>query len=259
MTPTRATTPEVRLARLTGQAVHDEGFDKAILPVGATEYHGPAFPYGTDTITAETIAESFARELGTTLVLPSLDYGVSHHHLAWPWTLSLRPDTLALVVRDIAESLLQHGLRKLLVVSAHDGNPPAVTVAARVLSQQHDMSVAIFSGWQGKSRIALAGARDIDLDHAGQSEMSLVLYAAPETARPDLATHEPNQRMDQPVDLVGSFKGTVPKGYSGNAAAGSAEEGAAIVRALTALVMPFLRELDANGWRRGSWMSGIEP
>jgi creatinine amidohydrolase len=259
MPPTRPTTPEVRLARLTGQAVHDGGFDKAILPIGATEYHGPAFPYGTDTITAETIAESFARELGTTLVLPALDYGVSHHHLAWPWTVSLRPDTLALVVRDIAESLLQQGVRKLLVVSAHDGNPPAATVAARILSQQHDMSVAIFSGWQGKARAALAGERDIDLDHAGQSEMSLVLYAAPETARPDLATGEPNQRMDQPVDLVGSFKESVPKGYSGNAAGGSAEEGAAIVHALTALVVPFLRELDANDWRRGGWMSGIEP
>jgi creatinine amidohydrolase len=258
MPPTRPASPEVRLERLTGRAVQDGGFDKAFLPIGATEYHGPAFPYGTDTITAETIAEAFARELGGALVLPAIDYGVSHHHLAWPWTISLRPDTLALVVRDVAESLLQHGIRKLLVVSAHDGNPPAATVAARILSQQHDMSVAIFSGWQGKARAALAGERDIDLDHAGQSEMSLVLYAAPETARRDLATHEPNQRMDQPVDLIGSFQGTVPKGYSGNAAAGSPEEGAAIVMALTALVVPFLRELDANGWCRGGWMSGIE-
>jgi creatinine amidohydrolase len=254
----RSTTPEVRLERMTGQAVADGGFDKAILPIGATEYHGPAFPYFTDTLTAETLSESFARELGGTLVLPALAYGVSHHHLAWPWTLSLRPDTLALVVRDIAESLLQHGVRKLLIVSTHDGNPPAATVAARILSQQHDMSVAIFSGWQGKSRAALAGDREIDEDHAGQSEMSMVLYAAPETSRIDLATHEPNQRMDHPVDLIGGFDGTVPKGYSGNAAGASAEEGAAIVAALTNLVVPFLRELDGNGWKRGSWLSGIE-
>jgi creatinine amidohydrolase len=258
VTPRRATDPEVRLERLTGQAVADGGFDKAVLAIGATEYHGPAFPYGTDTLTAETLAEAFARELGGMLVLPSMAYGVSHHHLPWPWTLSLRPDTLALVVRDIAESLLQHGIRKLLIVSAHDGNPPAATVAARNLSQDHDMSVAIFSGWQGKSRAALAGQRDIDTDHAGQSEMSMVLYAAPETARLDLATHQPNQRMGEPVDLIGGFDGTVPLGYSGNAAAGTAEEGEAIVRALCDLVVPFLRTLDANGWRRGSWLSGIE-
>jgi creatinine amidohydrolase len=209
-------------------------------------------------VAAETIAESFARELGGTLVLPTLTYGVSHHHLAWPWTLSLRPDTLALVVRDIAESLLRHGIHKLLVVSAHDGNPPAVNVAARILSQQHDMSVATFSGWQGKSRRLLAGERDIDEDHAGQSEMSMVLYAAPETARIELASHQPNQFMDHPVDLIGGFDGTVPLGYSGNAAAGTVGEGAAIVAALTAYVVPFLHELDSQGWKRGTWMSGIQ-
>ena len=120
------------------------------------------------------------------------------------------------------------------------------------------MSVAIFSGWQGKARRLLAGQRDIDEDHAGQSEMSMVLYAAPETARLDLATHQPNQDMDHPVDLIGGFDGTVPLGYSGNAAAGSPHEGEAITRALTDLVVPFLRDLDANGWKRGSWLSGIE-
>lgn len=256
--PRRPSAPEVRLECLTGAAVAEGGYDKAFLPIGATEYHGPSLPYGTDTVTAETLAEAFARDLGGALVLPSLSYGVSHHHLAWPWTLSLRPDTLALVVRDIAESLLHHGLRKLVIVSAHDGNPPAANVAARILSQEHSMAVAIFSGWQGKARRLLAGVRDIDEDHAGQSEMSLVLYAAPETARLDLADHQPNQFMDHPIDLIDSFAGTVPLGYSGNAAGGSAEEGAAIVAALTGLVVPFLRELDERGWKRGTWMSKIE-
>jgi len=254
----RPTVPEVRLERLTGQAVADGAFDKAILPIGATEYHGPAFPYGTDSIAAETLAESFARALGSTLVLPAITYGVSHHHLAWPWTLSLRPDTLALVIRDIAESLLRHDVWKLLIVSTHDGNPPAATVAARILSQEHAMSVAIFSGWQGKARAALAGVHQIDEDHAGQSEMSIVLYGAPDTARLDLATHQPNQFMDHPIDLIGGFDGTVPLGYSGNAAAGTPDEGEAITLALTDLVAPFLRELDAHGWKRGTWMSRIE-
>ena len=120
------------------------------------------------------------------------------------------------------------------------------------------MNVAIFSGWQGKSRKALAGVREIDMDHAGQSEMSMVLYAAPESARLADATHQPPQYDDFPVDVFGSFKDTVPYGYSGNAAAGTAEEGEAITRALTELVVPFLRKLDANGWKRGTWMSRIE-
>lgn len=253
----RPTEPEVRLERLDGRTIDEGSFDKAFLPIGATEYHGPHLPFGTDTITAEAIAEAFARELGNSLVLPALGYGVSHHHLPWTWTLSLRPDTLTLVVRDIAESLLHHGIEKLVAVSAHDGNPGPAESAARILSQEHGMRVAIFRGWQGKAKRALAGRWDIDEDHAGRSELSMVLYAAPETARPDLATSQPNQEMDHPIDLIDTFDGTVPLGYSGDASAASADEGEAIVRALVDEVVPFLRTLDQHGWKRGSWMSGI--
>lgn len=254
----RPTTPEVRLERITGKAIEDGSFDKAILPVGATEYHGPHLPYGTDTMGAEVLSEAIARELGNTLVLPALSYGVSHHHMAWPWTMSVRPDTMIAVIQDVAESLIHHGIQKLLIVTAHDGNPGPAEAASRILSQEHDMSVAVFSGWQGKARTLLAPEWDIDLDHAGQSEMSIVLYAAPETARLDLATEQPNQFMDHPLEVIGGFDGTVPLGYSGNAAAGTAEEGEAIVRAISGLVVPFLRRLDTNDWRRGGWMSGID-
>jgi creatinine amidohydrolase len=242
---------------LTGQAIVEGKFDKAILPIGATEYHGPHLPYGTDTIGAETLAEAIARELGGMLVLPALDYGVSFHHIAWPWTLSLRPETLALMIRDIIDSTMQHGIRKFAILTAHDGDPPAAESAARGLYQDHGIEIAMIGGWQGAARAALTGRYDFALDHAGQSEMSLVLYGAPETTRLDLATAQPNQFMDHPVSMVGNFQGTVPNGYSGNAAAGSAEEGAAIVQAMVERVVPFLRELDRHDWKRGTWMSGI--
>ena len=255
---TRPTTPEVRLERLTGGPVEEGQFDKAILGLGATEYHGPHLPYGTDTFTAETWAEAVARELGNTLVLPTLAYGVSHHHLAWPWTLSLRPDTLANVIVDIGESLLHHGITKLILVPAHDGNPAPAEIAGRLLSQKHGMAVALVEGVMGKAREMLAGRFDIDGDHAGRTEMSMVLYGAPETARHDLATTEQTQFVDLPVLLLDSFKGTVPKGFSGDAAAGSAEEGQAMTEAVVAILVPFLRELDQRGWKRGTWMSRID-
>ena len=256
--PQRPTTPEVRLERLTGQAIADGSFDKAFLPVGATEYHGPHLPYGTDTIGAETLAEALARELGGSLVLPPIAYGVSHHHLPWSWTLSLRPDTLTTVIRDVAESLLHHGIERLVIVTAHDGNPGPAESAARIVAQERGMRIVLVRGWQGTAARLLEGSWEIDGDHAGQSEMSIVLYGAPETARLDLATNQPKQFMDHPADLIDSFDGTVPYGYSGNAAAGSAEEGRAIVEALVAHITPFLRELDARGWKRGTWMSRIE-
>jgi creatinine amidohydrolase len=201
----------------------------------------------------------FARELGTALVLPPLDYGVSPHLLAWPWTLSLRPTTLVAVVTDVAESLLAHGIDRLLVVTAHDGNPAPVEVAARELNQRHGMAVALFSGWQGMARRLLAPiGREIDLDHAGQSELSIVLYLRPDLAHPEWAVDVANQQMDHPVRVFGSFDRVVPHGHSGRATGGTAEEGEAILAAVAAEVGPFLRKLAANGWQNGGWMSGIE-
>ncbi|MEZ4625478.1 MAG: creatininase family protein [Thermomicrobiales bacterium] len=95
--------------------------------------------------------------------MPALDYGMSGHPDGLALTLTLRPQTLELVVIDIAESLLQHGITRLLVVSAHDGNPPAAEQAARELQLRHGMSVALFFGWQSLSRRLLAGVHDIDM------------------------------------------------------------------------------------------------
>jgi creatinine amidohydrolase len=253
------TRPSVRLAELTAQEVRDGAWDTAVLPVGATEFHGDHLPYATDTLTAEGIAVRLAEGLGTALVLPPLAVGVSSHLLAWPWTLSVRPETLTATVVDIAGSLLHHGIARLLVVTAHDGNPAPVEAAARELQRRHGLAVAVLSGWQGLARRLLAGSpHDIDLDHGGQSEVSMVLHLAPHLARPERATDLPRQKMDHPVRVFGPFDNVVPHGHSGAASRGTAAEGAAILDAVTAEVLPFLRQLAANGWQNGAWMSGIE-
>lgn len=245
------------LAEMTALDVREGGFDKAALAIGATEFHGDHLPYGADTIAAETFARRFAADLGGMLLLPPLPYGVSPHHLAFPWTLSLRPETLTAIVVDVAESLLRHGIRKLLVVAAHDGNPAPIEIACRTLHDRHGLSVALFSGWQGQARALLAPhGRAIDLDHAGKSETSLVLYARPDLVRLDRAVDQPDQTTDLPVRLFGSFAQVAPHGYTGAASGGAAAEGEAIVDALADAVVPFLRKLDANDWRPGPWLDG---
>ena len=246
------------LAHCNPTDLMSRGVDTAVLPVGATEFHGDHLPYGTDTIMAEALSLRLAAELDTAVVLPSLAYGMSLHLMAWPWTLSLRPDTLTTVVIDIAESLLNHGVTRLLVVSTHDGNPPCIENAARELNDRHGLAVAMLSGWQGLAQRLLRGTHHIDQDHGGQSEMSIVLHAAASLARQSDAVDVPNQRMDHPVRVFGSFDNVVPHGYSGPPTKGTAAEGAAILDALTAHVAPFLHDLAANAWTNGPWMSGIE-
>ena len=258
MTNADAARNPLLLAHCTPTDLVERGVDTAILPVGATEFHGDHLPYSTDTIMAEALSLRLAAELGTAVVLPPLAYGMSLHLMAWPWTLSLRPDTLSAVVIDIAESLLNHGVTRLLVVSTHDGNPPPIENAARELNDRHGVAVAMLSGWQGLAQRLLAGTHDIDQDHGGSSEMSIVLHAAPALARQDQAVDLPHQRIDHPVRVFGAFDNVVPHGYSGPPSKGTAAEGAAILDALTAHVAPFLRELAENDWQNGPWMSGIE-
>lgn len=246
------------LSDLTAFDLREKMPTTAVLPVGATEFHGDHLPFSTDTIAATAIAERLSQELDAAVVLPSLAYGMSLHMMNWPWSLSLRPETLTQVIIDIAESLLDHGITRLLVVSAHDGNPPSIESAARELNDRFGMVVAIFAGWQGLSQRLLAGQWDIDQDHGGQSEMSMTLYAAPHLARQDLAIDRPRQQFDYPVEVRGSFSNVVPHGYSGSPSKGTAQEGRAIIEALAAHVGPFLKQLEAHGWANGAWMSGIE-
>lgn len=255
---TTASDDSLFLADITSQEIREGAFDAAVLPVAATEYHGDHLPYGADTIMAAALAERFAREIGTAVVLPAIPYGVSMHHLAFPWTLSVRPETLTRIVFDIGESLIRHGITRLLVVSAHDGNPAPIETAARELADRHGIAVALFTGWQVMARQLLADTEfEVDLDHGGGAEMSAVLYLRPELAHPERAVDLPHQRSGHPIRLFGSFEDVSASGYTGPPSAGSAEEGAAVLDALAAHVGPFLRELAANGWRNGPWMSGV--
>ena len=79
-------------------------------------------------------------------------------------------------------------------------------------------------------------------------------YAAPHLAHPERAADLPGEPASAPLRLFGDYADLAPHGYTGAPSQGSAEEGAAIVAALAAQVVPYLRKLDANDWRPGAWM-----
>ena len=243
------------LANMTAAMVEAGGYDKAAIGVGATEYHGNHLPYGSDTLIAHELAVRVAAQLPGTLVLPPIAYGMSWHHLSFPWTLSVRPETLANLVYDVGASLHAHGIAKLLVVTAHDGNAAPVEIAARRLHHDLGMHVAGMLGWQGRARNALASEGiAVDLDHAGQSETAAIAAIAPDLVHMEMATDEPNEPFDLPIRVFGSFGQLAPAGFGGAATLGTAADGERILNAAVAHVLPFLRALDANGWQPGVWM-----
>ncbi|MFQ6053944.1 MAG: creatininase family protein, partial [Candidatus Bathyarchaeia archaeon] len=96
---------ERRLERMTGHAYGSNGFDKAVLAVGSTEYHGDHLPYGTDTLVAAHRAEAVARRVDGLLVLPPLPYGMSMHYASFPLAVTLSTETLMRMLKEIFGSL----------------------------------------------------------------------------------------------------------------------------------------------------------
>src|ERR1700730_1629 len=110
-----------------------KGMDLALLPVGATEQHGPHLATGCDTISPEEIAWRVAERTGV-VVLPAIPYGISLGHTShWAGTVSLHPQTLTQLVLEIARWVLASGFSKLIMLN---GNGPNVT--ARKLMAELD-------------------------------------------------------------------------------------------------------------------------
>lgn len=173
----------------------------AVFPVGATEQHGPHLPVGTDHYAVEYIARAaaaLAAETITVVVAPTLPFGSSHHHLPFGGTMSLGTEVYYRVVRDLVESLITDGFRRIFIVNGHGGNNELVQLVARDLARTHPAHLAAASYWDIAWEALVAASAHVPgglPGHAGAFESSLVL-----ALRPDLV-REPRPHRD---DVTGS-------------------------------------------------------
>lgn len=173
------------------------------VPIGATEQHGPAGVLGVDGYVAIMLAEDLARRTGT-IAAPPLWYGDSLHHGGFAGTTWLRPETLTLVVRDIARSLAAHGFDRIILLNGHKGsNLPALTSAARLLHEEELPNVVFaVADPLHLARSAAPTIKEAREHHAGELELSHVLHRYPDHVRTDRLT-------DQGVDFAEVFGGFV--------------------------------------------------
>jgi creatinine amidohydrolase len=177
--------PRRRWAELTSAdfAEPEAGSWVAVLPVAATEQHGPHLPTGVDTMIGDGLLDAAIAAMPDALpaiVLPTLAVGKSDEHRNFPGTLSLSAETLLRTLVEIGESVARAGLAKLVIMSSHGGNSEVMGLAARELRLRRNMLV-VATSW---ARLGQPDGLFRDDErrhgiHAGDIETSLMLHLAP--------------------------------------------------------------------------------
>ncbi|MFZ0470563.1 MAG: creatininase family protein [Thiogranum sp.] len=167
-------------------ALPRQGIDAVILPVGATEQHGPHLGCGVDTEIAHQLCRQAAERTGVP-VLPTLPYGCSiGHSQRWPGTLALQPKTLIDIVKQIGDWVYLSGFRRLFIVNSHVTNHAPLRCALEMLRAEHDrLQVALINTASVSERVRARHYEDADDWHANEAESSLMLAIDPDMARPE--------------------------------------------------------------------------
>ncbi|HDJ26408.1 MAG TPA: creatininase family protein [Candidatus Bathyarchaeota archaeon] len=157
--------------------------DVVVVPVGSCEQHGPHLPLDTDTYDALWVSLRAAEKAGCALVAPPITYGVSYHHMAYPGTVSISPETLMRLAIEVAESLIKHGFKKIVFENGHGGNSPALNAAAQVIRARHpDVLVVVDTVGLIPDLIEELVETPYDA-HSGEFETSTSLANRPELVR----------------------------------------------------------------------------
>ena len=238
----------------------------AVLPVAATEQHGPHLPLSVDSVLADGIVAASLPHLApelSVLFLPTQAVGLSPEHARFPGTLTLKTETVLRLWTDIGESVAAAGVRKLLLFNSHGGQVSVLDLVARDLRARLNLLVYSCSWFnlplhdaQGQDLNALFSAEEHRFGiHGGEIETSMMLALAPQRVRMDQARHFAStaQARAQQFPILGNGRSAKlgwqtqdyhPAGAVGHAAAATAAKGEALVQAAGRALAQLLAELD---------------
>ncbi len=242
--------PVHQLGHLTWDQVRDldRARTLAIIPVGATEAHGPHLPLATDVVIAEAMArrgaEKLAQHGAEVLLLPPIAYSAAAYAASFAGTLSIRPETASALLVDIGRALASHGITALVIANAHldPAHIGSIRAAMRALAEPSGGSSApapqvVFPDVTRKPwALRLSDEFKSGACHAGQYEGSIVLAEAPELVRDDVRRALPaNPRSLSDAIRAGldTFEAAGgPQAYFGDPAAATADEGRGTIETL---------------------------
>jgi len=252
---TELTTPEVEEAVAEDPVV--------ILPLAAVEQHGAHLPVGTDLLLGEGLLARTGALLGPSwgrrvFRLPPQAVGTSREHLRHPGTLTLEPETLARVIREVGAGLARSGVRRLVLFNSHGGNRDVLHGPALRLREEEDMLVvkATYFRFPRPEAVELPEAEWAHGFHGGAVETAMMLHLHPDAVRRDRMADAPSlgRTMAEEAELLApegaaSFAWLAedlhPGGAVGDATLATEEMGRRLVDGYAASLAAVLRDTAA--------------
>lgn len=233
----------------------------AVLPLGATEQHGPHLPLGVDTVLADGIVAAALPLLPAelpVLFLPMQQIGLSPEHARFAGTLTLSAETLIRMWNEIGAGVARAGVKKLVLFNAHGGHVGAMDIVARELRAAHGLivySVSWFNLPLGDAGAQFGPDEHRFGVHAGDIETSMMLALAPQQVRMGEAKNFRSTSEQRAADyaILGNGKSAKlgwamedynAQGAAGNAAAATAPRGQAVVDAAAQQLALLLAEVS---------------
>jgi creatinine amidohydrolase len=238
----------------------------AVLPVAATEQHGPHLPLSVDTDIVNGVVQAALPHIPAplpVLFLPTQGVGFSPEHTRFPGTLTLKADTLMRIWTELGECVVASGVKKLVLFNAHGGQVGALDLVARDLRARLGLLVYSLSWFnlplideQGQDLAQLFSSEEHRFGiHAGEIETSLMLALRPGQVRMAQAEYFRSSSQERAPDFPILGNGKTAKlgwqmqdynanGAVGNARAASAEKGRAVVDAAGRSLARMLSEID---------------
>ena len=238
----------------------------AVLPLAATEQHGPHLSLSVDTVLIDGVVTAALGALAPALqvlVLPTQAVGLSPEHARFAGTLTLRAETILRLWTDIGESVAAAGIKKLLLFNGHGGQVSVMDIVARDLRARLDLLVYSVSWFnlplldaQGQDLNARYSAEEHRFGiHGGDIETSMMLALAPARVAMSQARDFASsaQERAQRFAILGNGRSAKlgwqmqdynPAGAVGNAAAASADKGRALVDAAGRALARLLAEME---------------
>ncbi len=242
------------LAELTWPEARDEQRAGALvlIPIGATEAHGPHLPLGTDVYLSEELARRAARVIeqsgARVIIAPSISYSVAEYASEFSGTVSISNSAAVQVLADACVSLMKQGFEQICLVNNHlePAHVESLNAAAAAVEARTGRKIAFPDQTVRRWARTLTEEYKRGACHAGQYETSLLLAARPDLVRDSIRAQLAPKPIDLAVAMKSGIKTFVAAGadqaYFGTPAQATAEEGDAIYHTLVTMVVETIKE-----------------